>query len=732
MKKIININLSGRVIPIEDAAYEKLQSYIESLRRYFANEEGRDEIINDIESRMAELMNDKIRLGAAAITEADVNEIISSMGTVEDFEAADKDSAEASSAQQQSGSSYNYTGTRSKGRMYRDNNEKFIGGVCSGIANYINVDPAVVRLLFAILGFATGIGIIAYIILWIVLPPKDLEGYVGRRLYRNPDSKMIGGVASGLAAYFNKRVSTIRLIFLAPILLNILISSLNHFRWDYGVNFALNVGFGSLSGTFILTYIILWIVLPEANSEYQKMEMRGETVDINRIRQNVKEGMQNMKERMKEWGQEVKDSAQNFSSKAKEFANTQGRTFAYDAGTTVRRTTNGVGHIIGVLFKALFLFIAGSIAFGLFVAFIALLFGGVAWWPVNNFLWTSKSQQLYAWGTLIFFLGVPLIGFIVWVIRRAIKARSRNNYLGWTFSGLWLFGWICAILFASSISNDFNYWKKDEGREVMLEQPVNGKLTVAVTEPELEFSNNFWWIHDDGGGWDLTADTLKLSTVRIDKPSRSFDGKYHVIIRKCSYGKSEADALERARAIDYHASAANGILDLGSGYAIDKSKKFRFQIVHIEIKVPPGQKIRFDESVKEKLNQVNFKIRKMYKNGEVVTVMADDDTEGFDFLTGVDYVMGEDGELVAPAGTQIPDVDTETEPAGKTIDSLSVQQQIDSIKMKRTKDSIESERKIQELKRRTVPAKPAAYHTTPAADADYSYSFSPGSSLLQM
>ena len=61
MKKIININLSGRVIPIEDSAYESLQRYIESLRRYFANEEGRDEIINDIESRVAELMNDKIK-----------------------------------------------------------------------------------------------------------------------------------------------------------------------------------------------------------------------------------------------------------------------------------------------------------------------------------------------------------------------------------------------------------------------------------------------------------------------------------------------------------------------------------------------------------------------------------------------------------------------------------------------------------------------------------------------
>src|SRR5215470_16005248 len=86
MKKIININLSGRVIPIEDSAYEKLQAYIESLRRYFANEEGRDEIINDIESRIAELLFEKVRLGSPAITDADIDGVIQSMGRPEDFD----------------------------------------------------------------------------------------------------------------------------------------------------------------------------------------------------------------------------------------------------------------------------------------------------------------------------------------------------------------------------------------------------------------------------------------------------------------------------------------------------------------------------------------------------------------------------------------------------------------------------------------------------------------------
>lgn len=227
MKKIININLSGRVIPIEDSAYEKLQQYIESLRRYFANEEGRDEIINDIEGRIAELMSDKVRKGAESITDHDVEDIISSMGRVEDFEAADQEAAAAgtsagagnSSSGSQSKNESRDQGTASsftapkkeRGRLYRDTNDKFIGGVCSGIAAYLNVDPAIVRILFAIISFGGfGFGILAYIILWIVLPPKDLEGFIGKRLYRNPDEKMIGGVASGLAAYFGKSTNKIR------------------------------------------------------------------------------------------------------------------------------------------------------------------------------------------------------------------------------------------------------------------------------------------------------------------------------------------------------------------------------------------------------------------------------------------------------------------------------------------------------------------------------------------
>lgn len=653
MKKIININLNGRVIPIEDSAYEKLQAYIESLRRYFANEESRDEIINDIESRIAELLYEKIRKGADAITDADINEVIASMGTVEDFEAEENETASATSSSQQSKQqNYTYSENKPRGRLYRDTNDKFIGGVCSGIAAYLNVDPAVVRLLFAIIGFGTGIGFLAYIILWIVLPPKDLDGYSGKRLYRNPDDRIIGGVAGGLAAYFNKKASGIRLTFAAPILLNILIRILNGFSWHDNFDLAMNIGFGSITGTFILIYIILWIVLPEANSDYQKMEMRGEKVDVNRIRQNVKEGVGNMKDRMKQWGEEVKDSAQNISNKAKEFAGTRGKEFAAEVKESARRSSNGLGHAIGVLFKVLFLFVAGSIAIALFVSLIALLFGGVAWWPINNFLWTSKWQQIFAWGTLIFFLLIPLVAFITWVIRRVIGSKSKNNYLGWTFGGMWAIGWVAVVLLASSIAKDFREYEYTN-TPITINQPVNDKMILAVSQPVLDYTGRFNWMNDGGEGWDLTSDTLRLSTVRFDIKA-SADDSYHVSLKKYSFGETEEEAFNRANKIQYTVNSRDSVLDLGNGYAIGKENKFRGQQVEIEILVPVGKKIRFDESVNDKLNSVNVKVRRSQRRKRVVDIEINEGRM-YRYRPGIDYIMGVNGELKDPNGTTVPD-----------------------------------------------------------------------------
>ena len=96
MKKVININFQGRVIPIEETAYEILKQYIESLRRYFANEEGRDEIVNDIESRIAELFSEQLKKGATCITDEHVEAVIAGMGRPEDFDADESETTGSS------------------------------------------------------------------------------------------------------------------------------------------------------------------------------------------------------------------------------------------------------------------------------------------------------------------------------------------------------------------------------------------------------------------------------------------------------------------------------------------------------------------------------------------------------------------------------------------------------------------------------------------------------------
>ncbi|MFL5786471.1 MAG: PspC domain-containing protein [Flavisolibacter sp.] len=693
MKKIININLSGRVIPIEDTAYESLQRYIESLRKYFAGEEGRDEIINDIESRIAELMSGKINKGATAITDADIEEIIHSMGRVEDFEAASAEDAKTTtSASFEEPKSQR---TKHKGRLYRDGTDKILGGVCSGIANYMNVDPAIVRFLFAIITFGGfGIGFLIYIILWIILPVANLESYVGKRLFRNPDDKVIAGVAGGLAAYFNRSSGLVRLIFALPIILNIAFGIFNGIFFSFHRDVFPNLFIGSFTGTFILTYIILWIVLPEATSPFEKMEMRGEKVDVNRIRQNVKDEMENFKTKAQSWGEEVKTTAQQYGEKVKEFATSRSKTFAKEIEENAKPIGRGIGHIIGVIFKAFFIFIAACIALSLFAALMVLIFGGVAWWPVNNFLWTSNLQKSLAWGTIILFLAVPLIGFMVWLIRRIVRVRSRNNYLGWIFGGLWTIGWICVIGFIISIAKDIKAYEA-YGTDISITQPVNAKMIVKVNEPEIHTTDNIWWLHTGGSGLDITDDTMRYNNVKV-RVVKSDDSLYHVKTFKYSAGRSVMDAQSRAANVRFNSSYNDSVLYLGSGLAIDRNSKFRGQGVIVEIQVPEGKKIRFDESIFDAYDEgVIRKFDRNWNRGwrRYNRNRSDwDYDEYFNWEANVDYIMQTDGELIS-----IPKLaEKNAVPADK--DSLRAIQ----VEQKRVRDSIDRELKKteQELKQK--------------------------------
>lgn len=599
MKKVININFQGRVIPIEESAYDLLKQYVESLRKFFANEEGRDEIINDIEGRIAELFVDSLKKGATCITDDTVNEIISSMGRPEDFEGEEEkvhSKLEGTEEQQRS-----YTAgaeqAAPRGRLYRDENEKILGGVCGGLANYLRIDPTIVRLVFALITFMGGSGILLYILLWVILPSRSLENVVStKRLYRNPEEKVLAGVASGIASYFNIAVWVPRLIFAFPLVLGI-ISSIFRGAMFFDLDPFPGILFGSFGGTLFVVYAVLWAVIPEAKSASEKLEMRGEKVDLNTIKNTIQEDLEGFKNRAEKWGGEFKDKASQFSQDFSQTVGQKGKQFGNEAGSVAKKTGSRIGGIIAILFKAFFLFLAGILAFALFVTLIAFLVAGVGVFPLKNFFLEGFGENFLAWTTLLLFLGVPLIAFITWIVRRIMGVKSGNRYLGFTFTGLWFIGLICGGILTYSIARNFDA-RAREKQEYAVSQPATGKMIVKVAETKVKVIGR--WFKMDGIV-SMNDDSLFLNNVRL-RIVKSPDAMYHISAYKFSNGKDERAALSNISEIRYAINQSDSTIWLDRGFSLKKGTKFRNQGVQVTIQVPVGKRILVDRNVSRRLN----------------------------------------------------------------------------------------------------------------------------------
>jgi len=164
MKKTFTININGKIFHIEDDAFEKLQEYLQRLNHYFVSQQGGMEILQDIESRIAELFQDKISEKQEAVTNEWVVEVMTRMGTPEDF-------MDSEQTQNEENANEVLQGEKIKKRMYRDSENRVIGGVCYGMGTYFNIDPVILRVLFVLLVFlGAGISIIIYLVLWVVVP----------------------------------------------------------------------------------------------------------------------------------------------------------------------------------------------------------------------------------------------------------------------------------------------------------------------------------------------------------------------------------------------------------------------------------------------------------------------------------------------------------------------------------------------------------------------------------
>jgi len=556
MEKIININFQGRVIPIEETAYDNLKQYIDSLKGHFANEESNDEIINDIENRIAELLGDRLKHGANCINNSHVNAVIDSIGRLEDIEAAEGEENKAPKNDPPPIA----RGPMPRGRFYRDADDKIIAGVCSGLGTRLGIDPVVVRILFVLL---FGALFWIYIILWIIVPSQSMQSNVTRRLYRNPDDKVIAGVCGGLAVYFRTETWVPRLIFLLPVILGVVFRGMFGAWWHWHMGLGPRFFTGSFGSSLFILYIILWIALPYASSASDILEMRGEKIDMNSIKA---------------------------ASQAKASAGP-----GYN-----RPRASGLGRVIGILFKAFFLFIAGIFALGLFGILIGLVFAGVVAIPFTDFVLSGLSQYTLAWVGIILFFGVPLLAFTTWLVRRIMGVRSHRHYLGFIFAGLWLVGLFCVLTLSGILVHNFSY-RADVDDTVAMQQPSSSKLYVNVNNNHgLRMVHYGRWY----GDWEkrdapfhlVNADSLWLNSIKVQS-AQSPDSLYHIYETRISRGTDAEEARKLASHISFNVVQQDSVLNLPGGFTISNRDKFRNQQVMIVIEVPLGKSVQFSNDI---------------------------------------------------------------------------------------------------------------------------------------
>ena len=615
MKQVININFQGRVVPIEVTAFDILKDYTESLNRYFAQEEGKEEIINDIESRIGELFQERLKAGSTCICDDDIYAIIKSMGRPEDFEtdqatadAVNENYKQASEGQSAASATY----VRS-GRLFRDENHKVLGGVCSGLANYFNIDTWVVRIIFVLL---FGVLLIPYIILWIAVPSSATTeiGGVRKKLYRDSDDKIVAGVCSGIANYFGINAWIPRILFLLPFLS----FATRWGNWGDFPNF-LSVGFSPGS---LIIYIILWLVLPEAVSTTEKLEMKGEKVDMNSIKNSVVEELKG-----------VQDRAQKFGKEASAVVGDKTKTFTAEAGTIARRSSRSFGDIIALLFKIFAYFILGCIGFAFVVALFSLGIFAIGIFPVKDFVLTDGWQNAFAWGTLIFFIAVPIIGIITWLIRRITKTKTNRKLMRISFFSLWLIGVFSFIALIASVARDFKSGNTLAEQEIVLTNPSVSRLEITSSIPNQKYYNNRWFRMEPFEGLDDDTAFVKNVSIHIVKsPNDSF----RVTMMKLVRGSKKRYADTLASMMNYNVVQNDSLLVVDKGIAITRQDKFRNQRIILTIYVPVGKQIKVNRNVGWG-NDIHFD--GPFNNDWDIDF--DDVEDGWD--SNVDYIMQEDG-----------------------------------------------------------------------------------------
>ncbi|MBB6612082.1 DUF2807 domain-containing protein [Pontibacter sp. Tf4] len=544
MKKNISINLQGIIFYIEEDGYEQLSRYLASIRTYFSNYEGHEEIVADIELRIAEIFSARLSPVKQVITQEDVQYLIGRMGNVTEFEIEEPVEEEIpnySSTGAGAGAAsaaYAVPGTK---RLFRDINRKVISGVCAGIANYLNIDVVWIRLffiLFLVLGvLSAGISamaaVILYIVLWIAMPEStELPDTTVKKLFRDPEDKKLGGVASGIAKYFGVDVAVVRILFLVSLFLG---------------------GFG------LILYIVLWIAVPEAVTLTERMQMQGNPVTLAGIEQTLKDSL-NMKDHNGEESPLAKIILLPIRL-VSQIINWMGKALGPVLGFLVA--------LIRVAAGLLLLLISVGLTAGLFSAFFASMgwldsSSMVEMGPFNSSVWLNGFPRLGLVAGLIVGL-IPLLFLILLAIGLLAKRFLMRPTVGWSLFGVWIFALI--VMIASIVSFSGNFKR-------------SGEITITKTVPAAGITTL------DAYDMDVDYDNLYIDV-------REHNGQNIEIIQQIeAKGRTEEEAKQNARMISYRVVQLDSTLRFDDSFDFKEGASFRSQDLNIILRLPKDKPFR--------------------------------------------------------------------------------------------------------------------------------------------
>ena len=514
MNKTININLGGLFFHIDEEAFKKLKRYLDTIRRSLSDDpKGRDEIIADIEFRISELLSDKIKDPRQVINENDIDEVIAVMGQPEDYVFEEENSYSDSARFSGSYQSYNQK------KLFRDGDDKFLGGVASGLGHYFGIEAIWVRLIWLFLAFGAGFG--------------------------------------------------------------------------------------------FLLYIILWILLPEAQTTAEKLQMEGEAVNISTIEKKIRDEFQDIsksaKKNFDKASGKVKEGVKGATSKINQDNIKSGfQQFIDVIGKIVTSFFLVIGKFIGILLIIVALSTLVSLVIGLFTAGTLDIFGFD--WFIQDDSGFINSTGLPIWAVsigLFLLIGIPfLMLFFLGMFIVSSKSKIPGRITWYVLLGLWLMTVIATIVFGVRQTAEFAYDGNFVSKQIVNTQPID---TLRIKMIDNQDISNYTHLRKRSGYRRVTTlnneDKFYSNNVRFDIRISDTDSSY-VKIKKEASGFNRQKAKENAKKISYNYNLTGNSLNFDGYFLTDRGLHFYDQVLDVVLYLPKNKIIYIDNSTQTFLRHV--------------------------------------------------------------------------------------------------------------------------------